>query len=181
MGNLILVTGGSRSGKSDFAQETAEAFLPPRLFMATCRVCDKEMEARVQRHRERRNPADWRTVEEPLDLAGALSRAGDSTVVLVDCLTLWINNLLYDAECRGECATDGEIAEQCRHVIAAGRAAKGTVIFVSGEVGMGIVPDNPLARLYRDCVGTCNQMAAAAADAVALVASGIPLMLKGAL
>lgn len=179
MDRLMLVTGGSRSGKSRYAQERAESYPAPRVFIATCRVCDGEMADRVQRHREARNPADWRTIEEPLDLAGALLRAGESSVILVDCLTLWINNLLYEAESRGEHPTADKIAGECRRVLAACRPVSGAVIFVSGEVGMGIVPENPLARLYRDCVGTCNQMVAAAADTVTLVASGIPLTLKG--
>jgi adenosylcobinamide kinase / adenosylcobinamide-phosphate guanylyltransferase len=179
MSRLELVTGGSRSGKSRFAQETAESHPAPRVFIATCRVCDQEMEERVRKHREARSPARWSTREEPLDLAGALAGAEGSRVILVDCLTLWINNLLYDADMRGERPTAEKIAADCRRLLAACRPIDGTVIFVTGEVGMGIVPENPLARLYRDCVGTCNQIMAAAAHRVTLLTCGIPLTLKG--
>ncbi len=176
---MILVTGGSRSGKSLHAQQTAEQYPAPRFFIATCRVCDQEMEDRVRKHREARRLSDWRTIEEPLNLADALTDAGGSSVILVDCLTLWINNLLYETESRGEQPTVEKIAEECRRVLAVCRPLSATVMFVTGEVGMGIVPDNPLARLYRDCVGTCNQILAAAADTVILVNCGIPLVLKG--
>jgi adenosylcobinamide kinase/adenosylcobinamide-phosphate guanylyltransferase len=179
VGKLILVTGGSRSGKSRYAQEAAELYPPPRHFIATCRVCDREMEDRVEKHREARGSADWHTIEQPLNLLDALSNAEGSSVILIDCLTLWINNLLYEAKSRGEHPTAENIAEECQRVLVACRPMSGVIIFVTGEVGMGIVPDNPLARLYRDCVGTCNQMVAAAADTVTLVTCGIPLALKG--
>lgn len=179
MDRLLLVTGGSRSGKSRYAQQIAESYPAPRVFIATCQVCDREMEDRVRKHRNTRNPANWRTIEEPLDLAGALRSAGESSVMLIDCLTIWINNLLYEARKSGDIPTAEKAAAACRHVLDVCRSINGTIIFVSGEVGMGIVPDNPLTRLYRDCVGDCNQMIAAAADTVTLVNCGLPLTLKG--
>ncbi len=179
MGELSLITGGSRSGKSGYAQQTAELLPGPRYFIATCQVCDEEMAARVMKHQEARGAGEWLTIEEPFDLAGALRAAAKGNVLLVDCLTIWINNLLYEAEKNGELLTATGIAAVCQEVLTACRELEGTVIFVTGEVGMGIVPDNPLARLYRDCVGTCNQLMAAAADRVTLVACGLPLFLKG--
>ncbi len=179
MDKLILVTGGSRSGKSSCAQQMAELLPAPRVFIATCQVCDAEMEERVKKHRQARAPADWSTVEEPVDLAGALQSAAGARVLLVDCLTIWINNLLYEAQKRNEAPADFDIASACREVLGACRSVAGTVIMVTGEVGMGIVPENPLARLYRDCVGTGNQLIAAAADQVILVTCGLSLTLKG--
>lgn len=179
MGNVVLVTGGSRSGKSNYAQQMAEAMPAPRFFIATCQVCDAEMADRVRKHREARAPGDWRTIEEPLDLPAALLTAAGGRVVLVDCLTIWINNLLYEAHKQDISLSATDIAASCREALTACRSVEGTIIFVTGEVGMGIIPDNPLARLYRDCVGTCNQLIAAAADQVTLVSCGLPLHLKG--
>ncbi len=179
MAGLILVTGGSRSGKSAHAQRLAESLPGPRAYLATCPVIDAETAGRVRLHREARDAALWETIEEPLDLDGAIGRAAGYRVLLVDCLTLWVNNLLYEAEQRGERFTEEAAAVRCRGLIAACAAFAGTVIFVTNEVGMGIVPDNAAARLFRDCAGRCNQLIAAAAGEVTLVVSGIPLRLKG--
>ena len=178
MAEIILITGGSRSGKSAYAQGLAEALPGPRAYVATCPVIDPEMERRVQKHREARSAADWETIEEPVDLAGALSRAAAYRVILVDCLTLWVNNLLYEAGRRGEIFAEEATVVRCREVIDACGAFPGTVIFVTNELGMGIIPDNEAARRFRDCAGRCNQMLAAAAGTVTLVVSGIPLELK---
>ena len=102
MAEIILITGGSRSGKSAFAQMTSEALPGPRAYIATCPVIDLEMEERIRKHREARREKGWKTIEETVDLAGVIRRAGGCRVLLVDCLTLWINNLLYEAEKRGE-------------------------------------------------------------------------------
>ncbi len=176
---LLLVTGGSRSGKSSYAQRTAELLPAPRFFIATCRVSDSEMAERVRKHQEARRGADWLTVEEPLDLAGALRAASQGNVLLVDCLTIWINNLLYEADKERISLTSEDVADALGEVLVACRSVRGTVILVTGEVGMGIVPENALARLYRDCVGTCNQLIAKVADRVILVTCGIALTLKG--
>ena len=178
MKGIHLVTGGSRSGKSAYAQRLAEALPGPRAYLATCPVIDEEIAERVKRHREARDASAWETIEEPIDLAGAIDRAAAYRVLLVDCLTLWINNLLYKAEQQGEVFTEEATAVRCHDLIAACRAYPGTVIFVTNELGMGIVPENEVARRFRDCAGRMNQLIAAAAEEVTLVVSGMPLPLK---
>jgi len=175
----ILVTGGCRSGKSEYARRLAEEIPGRRLFVATGTAVDEEMRDRIRRHREARRPGEWDAVEEPLALAGALDAAGPCGVVLVDCLTLWVNNLLHEAERCGSGLTEERMAGESRELLTASRRRPGTVIFVANEVGMGIVPDNALARRYRDLAGRCNAVIAAGADAVALVVCGIPMFLKG--
>lgn len=183
MARVILITGGCRSGKSDFAQTLAESLPGRRVYVATAPVIDAEMVERVRRHQAARG-ADWHTVEEPVALAKVLGgedvRGHD--VVLVDCLTLWVNNLMYVAQQTGRDVSEDDVTGEAEQVVAASRALDGaTVIFVTNEVGLGVVPDNPLARRYRDLVGRCNQTMAAAADVVTLVTCGIPLNLKGSL
>jgi adenosylcobinamide kinase / adenosylcobinamide-phosphate guanylyltransferase len=178
MAKIILITGGSRSGKSGCAQRLAEAITGPRAFVATCPVIDQEMKMRVEKHRESRQASNWETIEEPLDLAGVIRRSVTYQVLLIDCLTLWVNNLLYQAEGRGEAFTEEATAVRCREVIEACGAFSGTVVFVTNELGMGIVPENETARRFRDCAGRCNQMIAASAAQVTLVVCGIPLQLK---
>ncbi|NQT85601.1 bifunctional adenosylcobinamide kinase/adenosylcobinamide-phosphate guanylyltransferase [bacterium] len=175
MARVILVTGGSRSGKSAYARALAESLSARRAFVATAPITDDEMRQRILRHQRERSDADWRTLEAPVDLVGALEQARAFDVVLVDCLTLWVNNLMYEA---GRNVEEDEIAEAVGRVLAACAAHAGTVVFVTNEVGMSIVPENALARRYRDLVGRCNQTLAAGADAVTLVACGIPLHLK---
>ena len=179
MARVILVTGGCRSGKSDFARRLAEGLSGRRVFLATGAAVDEEMRQRIRIHREAREPAGWKTVEEPLALAGALDAAGPCEVVLVDCLTLWINNLLHDAGRAGSDLTEERIARETMELLEACVRRPGTVIFVANEVGMGIVPDNAAGRRFRDLAGRCNRIVAAGADAVALVVCGIPMFLKG--
>ncbi|MEK7374489.1 MAG: bifunctional adenosylcobinamide kinase/adenosylcobinamide-phosphate guanylyltransferase [Thermodesulfobacteriota bacterium] len=178
MAEIILITGGSRSGKSAYAQKMAEALPGPRAYLATSPVIDGEMAERVRKHREARLASDWETIEETVDLAGAIRRAGSCRVFLVDCLTLWVNNLLYEAEKRRNVFTEEAMAGRCGELIDACGAFPGTVIFVTNELGMGIIPDNEPARRFRDCAGRCNQLIAAAAVTVTLVVSGLPLFLK---
>ncbi len=178
MADIIMITGGSRSGKSSYAQNKAEEIGGPLLYIATCPAIDAEMEERIRRHRNERATKDWKTIEEAIDLAGALLKNGEGRTVLVDCLTLWINNLMYEAQKREESFTEENIAVHCRNLILACQKISGTVIFVTNEVGMGIVPDNETARRYRDIAGRCNQEIAKAANEVALLVSGIPLILK---
>lgn len=181
MGKITLVTGGARSGKSSFALDLAESVCEkPRLFIATCPAVDREMGERVVRHKAERCGRGWQTFEEELEPARLIA-AGLPTVpgvVLLDCLTLWINNLLYQSEHSGGSLDDDLVAQRCDALIAAMAAGPHQYIVVSNEVGLGIVPDNPLARRYRDLVGTANQCFGRRAGRVVLVSCGVPLYLK---
>jgi len=137
------------------------------------------MADRIRWHRAARASAGWDTIEEQFDLAGAMAVADGHDVLLVECLTLWVNNLMHRAGQQGGRLDEDDLAGRCRQLLAVCRGRPGTVIFVTNEVGLGIVPDNPLARAYRDRVGQCNQEIAAGADAVTLVCCGIPVHVKG--
>lgn len=178
MAKIIFVTGGSRSGKSDYAQKMAESLEGPRAYLATCPIIDEEMARRCRKHQEARARAAWDTIEEERDIAGVLNSDSVHKVILVDCLTLWVNNLIYEAELNGRVMTEEDISEKCRFLLAACEVFAGTIIFVSNEVGMGVVPDSPLGRSFRDMAGRCNQLIAAAANEAVFVVSGIPLHLK---
>lgn len=178
MSPVILITGGSRSGKSAFAQQMAEQIKGERLFVATCPHTDPEMDERISRHQHDRRGRGWQSVEEPLLLVEQLASCRPDTTVLIDCLTLWINNLMYEAGERHKEIDEDRVellAEKLGQVAA---AHHGTVIMVTNEVGSGIVPENPVARRYRDLVGRCNQVIARTADQVFLVSCGIPLQVK---
>ncbi len=171
---LILVTGGSRSGKSGFALRLAERGPRPRTFLATAQALDEEMAARIERHRRGRSPG-WELVEEPLGVPEALTRAlsGGGTVLL-DCITLWVSNLLLaDGD-----LTEDLASERAEELARRARAGGGLTVLVTNEVGSGIVPDNRLARTFRDCAGRMNQVLARAADEVHLLVSGIPVRIK---
>jgi adenosylcobinamide kinase/adenosylcobinamide-phosphate guanylyltransferase len=177
MAHISFITGGARSGKSSFAEKTALKFGAPLGYMATAQTLDNEMDERVRRHRERRG-AEWTTIEEPLHLSQALARCdGQYQAILVDCVTLWLSNLLFKYEDAGE-LSDERIFEDLQRLKSTLQGMVTPVILVSNEVGMGIVPDNSLARMFRDIVGTANQTLAAAADEVHVVISGIPLKLR---
>ncbi len=179
MPKLILITGGARSGKSSHALELAETLGKKRLFVATCPNLDREMTLRVSRHKEERQGRGWETIECEMELGSLfpLYVAGFD-VVLVDCITLWVNNVLYTHELSGAAVDDRLIGRLCRSWLDKTADFPGIVICVTNEVGLGIVPDNALARKYRDLVGTCNQIIGKAADEVILVSCGIPLYLK---
>lgn len=179
MGKITLITGGSRSGKSAFAQKRAEQEGGAKLFIATCPVTDEEMAARIERHIVDRQAAGWETVEEEADVAGQLGNSHDYTVILVDCLTLWVNNLMYLAGQENITLDEDGVTEKAAEIIQEARKHPGRIILVTNEVGLGIVPENEIARRYRDLVGRCNQQIAAAADDVYLVSCGIPLQIKG--
>ncbi len=166
-----LVLGGARSGKSRYAQALAEAAAPERLYLATASAGDAEMAARIARHRAERG-AGWRTLEEPLELAAALrAEAHEGRVILVDCVTLWLSNVLL---------ADLDPAEKIADLVETIATLSGPAVFVSNEVGAGIVPATALGRAFRDWQGRANQELARGCDAVALVAAGLPVLLKPA-
>lgn len=169
MATIVLVVGGQRSGKSRYAERlVAESGRVP-VYLATATAGDGEMAARIAAHRERR-PAGWRTVEQPLDIALELDRhSTDSSAVIVECLTLWLTNLM---------GAGRDVVAATDELLDALRRARGPVVVVSNEVGGGIMPANALARRYADALGTLNQRVAGVASHVVLVAAGQPLLIK---
>ena len=168
MGKSILITGGARSGKSALAERLTLALGTPAVYIATAQPLDGEMAARIARHEARRG-AEWRTVAEPLELCTALDESDGTGPRLVDCLTLWLSNLMqggHDWE-RQTDALARTLAEQ-----------SSPVVFVTNEVGAGIVPENRLARTFRDAAGLVNQRIATACDEVWLCVAGHPLKVK---
>ena len=178
MADLTLITGGSRSGKSAFAQQQAEQINAPRLFIATCPRIDPEMDERISRHQQDREGLGWQAAEIPVLLAEELRRIPAGTTVLIDCLTLWISNLMYEAEQEGREISEDRISVLAEELALAARDHQGRVFMVTNEVGLGIVPDNPVSRRYRDLVGRCNQVIASFAEEVFLVSCGIPVRIK---
>jgi len=172
--SLTLVLGGARSGKSGYAQRAAEACARERsvaaTFIATATAGDSEMAERIERHQAERGAA-WRTWEAPLALAEALARLAPADVAVVDCLTLWLSNSMFE---------DTGHADRIAALVPALAACKARLWLVSNEVGWGIVPDNALARRFRDEAGRLHQAIAAVADEAVLVVAGLPLWLKPA-
>lgn len=165
-----LVLGGARSGKSRYAEKLARETGLSRVYVATAQAFDDEMAARIAQHQSDRAKDGWHTIEEPVELAAAIAQsAAPGTVLLVDCLTLWLSNImLASGDVRAaEVALTGVI-----------KNAKGPVVLVSNEVGMGIVPETKLGRDFRDAQGRLNQAVAAVVPRVVFVAAGLPLVLK---
>lgn len=179
MGKIVLVTGGARSGKSRFAEQYAARFGKKVAYIATAGVYDEEMAFRVKLHRERR-PKDWHTWEAPENAHLAIEEAGRAhDMILFDCLTLYISNLLCALENVRDSAANYElIREKISFLLEAAKEQEGTTIFVTNEVGAGIVPENHLAREYRDITGIANQLTARAADEVYVVSCGIAVDFK---
>ncbi|WP_068316249.1 bifunctional adenosylcobinamide kinase/adenosylcobinamide-phosphate guanylyltransferase [Polycladidibacter hongkongensis] len=170
--SLVLVVGGARSGKSAYAERLVEASGRACVYVASGQAFDGEMQERIGQHQSRRG-AQWRTVEEPLDLAGVVAReSAAETCLLIDCLTLWTSNLMHAG-----CELDTAANELCAALL----RARGPVVLVSNEVGLGIVPENKLARRFRDEAGRINQQVANACDTVMFMASGQALQLKPSL
>jgi len=166
---LLLVLGGARSGKSRYAERAIEASAGGGLYLATGAAGDPEMAARVAEHRARRGPA-WSTIEEPIEIARRIeTEARRDRPILVDCLTLWLSNLTHAGH---------DVAAETERLVAALTTARGPVVLVASEVGLGIVPETPLARAFRDHAGRLNQRVAAAADRVVFVAAALPMLLK---
>lgn len=172
MAHVTLILGGARSGKSARALALADAAVEvgtgAKLFVATAEPLDDEMAERIRLHQEERGP-DWTLAEAPLDVAAALARMGPGDVGLIDCLTLWLSNLMHHGR---------DVAAETAALIAAMQAAPGRVVLVSNEIGLGLSPMEALSRAFRDEQGRLNQRVAAAADRVEFVAAGLPLVLK---
>jgi adenosylcobinamide kinase / adenosylcobinamide-phosphate guanylyltransferase len=168
---VILITGGARSGKSRYAETRAKQIGGRLLYLATAEAKDEEMARRIEAHRRRRGEA-WFTIEEPHELPAALlDNRGRADCALVDCLTVWISNLLLRHDERYAKAKGEELVETLRQL-------DFDIIFVTNEVGSSIVPDNPLARKFRDLSGATNQRVAQAADEVILMIAGCPVVIK---
>lgn len=175
---IVLVTGGAKSGKSNFAERYVMHKAESAIYIATAQIYEEEMRTRFLRHRERRDRSGfaWETIEEPYELAAVLRAAPDDRTILVDCLTLWASNwlLMYEREGDWENLVWGKIEE----LAAALSARQGTTILVTNEVGSGIVPEYPLGRYFRDVAGGMNQRLASLSDQVFSVTAGIPVELK---
>ena len=168
MGKSILITGGARSGKSQLAETWTLEKGEPAFYIATCRAYDAEMETRIAEHKARRGP-EWQTLSEPLDITGALMRTDGQGPRLIDCLTLWLSNLMED---------NRDWSAEAEALAASLETQSSPVILVTNEVGLGIVPENAVARAFRDAQGAVNQTIAQAADEVYLAVSGCPLKVK---
>jgi len=179
-GKLIFITGGARSGKSNFAEKIAMSSGKSVAYIATAQPLDKEMAFRIKKHKEKRLNT-WETYEEPIKIRELVSRLDlEKEVILIDCLTLFTSNLLLreedkveDSKCQEEILLEIKKLAEISYKITA------QVIIVSNEVGMGLVPDNPLGRVYRDILGRANSIIADKADGVFMMVSGIPLKIKG--
>lgn len=171
---IIFITGGARSGKSRFALELARRVAGRKAYLATAQALDKEMAERIQEHKRNR-PQDWQTLEEPLRVAKVLKERTDHfSVILLDCLTIWISNTLM-AKWNAK-----KILREADRLLKVCQGTKCSLIIVSNEVGLGIVPDNPSSRIFRDLSGLIHQKVARQADEVYLMVNGLPLQLKNA-
>jgi adenosylcobinamide kinase/adenosylcobinamide-phosphate guanylyltransferase len=187
MAHLTLITGGARSGKSTFAEERAASCGSKIVYIATAQPLDAEMEDRIARHRQQR-PSSWHTVEEPLSPSRVIQESGDQfDVVLLDCLTVLTTNLIFQNQgidwdkppVNRLAVIEQQVIDEMLLLVDAVKKVSGMVFCVTNEVGLGIVPDTPLARFFRDCNGRVNQLVAREADDVFLVVSTIPVQVKG--
>jgi len=149
-----------------------------RVFIATCPTIDDEMDARVAKHQQERSSREWDTIEEPTNLCDTIRAHPEYGVYLIDCITLWINNLLYEAQKCDTILSEENITSECERLIKEIKDLTGCIVIVTNEVGMGIIPGDEITRKYRDLVGRANQVLAHAADKVIMISCGIPLTLK---
>lgn len=166
--SATLLLGGARSGKSRYAEELAAASGKSKIYLATAEPGDAEMAARIARHRTDRG-ASWRTIEEPMNIAELLGEGLPHELWVVDCLTLWMSNIMHK---------NHPIAQQIATLISAVENAKADIVLVSNEVGLGIVPENAMARAYRDHLGALNQALARVCGRVVLMVAGLPMAVK---
>lgn len=174
----ILVTGGARSGKSKFAENMAGKFGGNVIYLATAQALDNEMRERILKHQQRRSK-DWVTIEEPLEIAEVLSKFQTGATVLLDCLTLYLSNLYFRYE---ELSTDKQeqaINVKITNLAETIKRSNANIIIVSNEIGWGLVPENALARRFRDLAGNANQTIATVCEEAYLMVSGLPVQIKG--
>jgi adenosylcobinamide kinase/adenosylcobinamide-phosphate guanylyltransferase len=171
---IILITGGCRSGKSRYALDYANQHFSKKVYLATCEALDEEMAQRIEHHKKTRGP-EWQTVEEPIEIVDRIRQCQNrADVILLDCITLWLSNLLMKWD------LDSRIVDEADKLIDVIGLCQSSLIIVSNEVGMGIVPADPLSRRFRDLSGLISQKIAGVADSVVFMVSGIPMFLKGA-
>jgi adenosylcobinamide kinase/adenosylcobinamide-phosphate guanylyltransferase len=170
---MIFITGGCRSGKSRFALDYANQHFSKRLYLATCEALDEEMAQRIEHHKKMRGP-EWQTIEEPITIVNEIREYGDKVeVILLDCITLWLSNLMIKWN------SESRIMDEVDRFIDVIKQSQTSLVIVSNEVGMGIVPADPLSRRFRDLSGMTNQRIAEVVDTVIYMVSGIPMFLKG--
>ncbi len=170
---VLMVLGGAKSGKSRYALDLCNMTGEKRIFVATAQALDDEMYQRIERHKAERG-SRWKTVEESLNITEVIQEYdNEDSVILLDCVTLWISNLLM--KCKQE---DRYVSHEVERLAVCLEGVSGTVVVVSNDVGMGIVPDNPLSRRYRDLLGLANQRIARASDVVVMLVAGLPVILK---
>ena len=188
---FIFITGGSRSGKSSHALKLAESIGERRLYLATAQALDDEMEERIARHKKERSDG-WDTAEEALEIAEVIKKAGNYDVILLDCLTLWLCNIMHHVEeldtpspskregqGGGESPKDEKFHKNIDQLVEACKVCKANLIVISNETGSGIIPGDPLSRRFSDLAGIMNQKMAAAANQVIITVAGIPMTIKG--
>lgn len=174
MAKIILVSGGCRSGKSGHAQRYCESLEGKKLFLATAPVLNEEMKHRVEKHQAMRDPNIWETVEEEFNLAGIFSSTKHD-VILIDCITFWIDNVIY----KSPGVKEEDMAPFLEKTFFALDKFNGTAVFVTNEIGFGTLPEDPRTRKFRDLVGLANALVAKRASNVVLLVSGIPMFIKG--
>lgn len=172
MTEFTFITGGRRSGKSSYALDLAESMGEKRLYIATAEALDDEMKDRIARHREERGDS-WDTAEEPIDIVNILAHSKKYNVILIDCLTLWLCNIMHDGK-----PDDETIMKHIQTLAESLTSSDTKIIAVTNELGLGVIPGDPLSRRFTDLAGIMNQRIAAAADRVVITISGIPLTIK---
>ena len=180
MAGITFILGGARSGKSSYAVSLAKSFSDRVVYLATGIPSDEEMRTRIENHRIAR-PEFWKTIEEPLNVGTVLIKIeGTTDVILLDCLSVFVSNLIlhYQSEGASDTELEEKVLSRLLKTISIAREIKSKLIIVSNEVGMGVVPGTPLGRLFRDIMGRANQITAAEADEVFLLVAGLPIRLK---
>ena len=172
MKKIVFITGPVRSGKSNFAVKLAKKWGKKVIFLATCRPADNEMRKRIKKHKKSR-PGEWKVIEENIDISPVIKNTGKDKLVIIDCITLWLSNLLLSG------LKEKKITKKINEFLLMLKKTKSSIVIVSNEVGWGIVPDNELSRIFRDIIGIAHQKISEVSHEVYLLVSGIALKIKG--